>query len=88
MPLTGPAFLLAQNGIPSCVTCLLDLFFFLVICYESALDSDFGRMVAVEMRRVDFYASNLSACCSEAQNDPVRGLCVVATRLPTIIPCA
>ena len=85
VPLARPALLLAQDRFPPAEPVLLDL---VVRVGECAFDSDFGRVVAVEECRVDFYACNLAACCAQADDDPVCGLSVVAPCLPAIVPGA
>jgi hypothetical protein len=64
VPLAGSAFLLAEDGFPARVIGFLDLVLFPLVGYESTLDGDLGRVVAVEVCGVDFYAGDLSACCA------------------------
>jgi hypothetical protein len=88
MALTWAAFLFREDSFPACVARLLDFFLLFLICDESTFDSDFRRVVAVEESSVDFYTCDLSTGCPEAENDPVGGFGVVATRFPTIVPCS
>jgi hypothetical protein len=83
--LAWSAFLRAQYRFPASVSCLLHLLLAL-IGYESALDSDFGCVVAIEEGGIDFNTSHLSTCRAQSYDNPVRRLGIVASRFPTIVP--
>lgn len=76
-----------QDGFPTGEVLALDLLLF-VVGSKAAFHGDFGGLVAVEEGGVDFDALDFAGRDAEAENYPVKGLGVVASCLPTVIPCS